>query len=116
MRKPTQLGRPATTLLRLAPEAFLPLLQLFGKSGGEIVGLEDLPKLDFHAAVERRFLEPLNRSLLRWALPEPEAANQLLGFRERAIGNNAFLAVEFDASALLGRIKALDRHKDASFH
>src|SRR5438445_653319 len=46
--------------------------------GPEVVGLEDLADLDLGATIERCTLEPLDRLVLRPALPDPVAGDELL--------------------------------------
>src|SRR5687768_7229186 len=51
----------------------------------EILGLEDRPNLNFRAALERRFLEPLHGFVHGAHFPDPETCDQLLRIRKRPI-------------------------------
>src|SRR5688500_2687551 len=84
--------------------------------GAEILGLEDLANLDLRIAAERRALEPLDCLLLRLHLPDPEARDQLLGLRERAIDDRPILSRESHARALGAGLKSLTREHHSRLH
>src|SRR2546425_12648823 len=65
---------------------FLPADLPRGVALRELSRLEHLPDLHLGAAVERRALQPLDRLFLRFALPEPEAGDQLLRLGEGPVG------------------------------
>src|SRR5688500_537776 len=84
--------------------------------GAEILGLEDLANLDLRIAAERRALEPLDCLLLRLHLPDPEARDQLLGLRERAIDDRPNLSRESHARTLGAGLKAFTRQHHPRLH
>src|SRR5262249_48895735 len=83
----------------LADAGFL-LPQLRCQRWAEFLGLEHLPNLDLFATVERRALDPLDRLFLRADLQDPEAGDQLFGFRKRPVRHCARWPVELHAYAL----------------
>jgi hypothetical protein len=79
-------------------------LFLFAEFGGEfgakILGLEDLADFDFGLLVGHGVgaaFYPPDRLFHRFALPEPEASDQLLGLGEGPIDDGALVAGEVDA-------------------
>src|SRR5439155_24907906 len=71
-------------LLNLAPQPVFLLAQFGRELGAEVRRLEHLADLDL-GVLERGALEPLDRLLLRLALPQPEAGDQFLRLGERAV-------------------------------
>src|SRR4051794_12794969 len=80
------------------------LLAQFGRElGAEILRLVHLAQLDFAVALlegARAALEPLQRFFFRFALPQPEAGDQLLGLGKRAVDDAALVAADFQARTL----------------
>ena len=74
----------------------------------KVFHLEDLA--DFELAFlgigmrVRAALDPVDRFLERVAFPDTESGHELLGFREWAVGDDAFVAGEADAGALGARL------------
>jgi mono/diheme cytochrome c family protein len=100
----------------LARELLLePAMLLDGFALAEVGELEDLPDLDLCAAFERRSLEPLDRLLLRLALPDPVARDELLAFGERPIDDGALVALEADPRAFRARLQAVSGQHHARF-
>src|SRR2546426_3305673 len=66
----------------LRAQALVSLPYLGRERGTEVVRFEDLPNLDLEAVLEGRALEPCDRLFLGLHLPQPEAGDQLLRFRE----------------------------------
>src|SRR6202012_3058345 len=74
----------------------------------ELLGLTDLAQLDLHPAVEqRRPLDPLDRLLLRAALPDPVAGDELLRLGERTVDDGALTPVEPNPRRLGARVQAV---------
>src|SRR6266849_9758691 len=100
--------------LRAKP-SFL-LTQLGRQRFAEILRIEDLPDLDFGAAVERRALHPFNRLLQRFRLNKPEPCDKIAGHGERTMAHAALFSGIFDPGAFRRRMQALARQHDARFH
>src|SRR5690348_1601078 len=73
--------------LDVRADALLALAHLRRQDLAEVLVLEDLPDLDDRIALHRvrAALDPLDGLLQRADLPQPEAGDQLLGLRERAV-------------------------------
>src|SRR5262249_12093263 len=98
-RSPAPPSRRGSPLGRyLLPQPLLLLPELGRELGAEVFGLEHLTDLDFGAAVKGGALEPLDRFILRLALPEPEACDQLLRLGEGPVGHRALGPIELHAS------------------
>src|SRR5688572_11727456 len=85
---PVTLPSTTSTLLVRGGRGTKPLLlgaQLRCQLVPEILGLEDRPNLNFRSAFKRRFLEPLHGFVDGAHFPDPEACDQVLRIRERAI-------------------------------
>src|SRR3989442_14169757 len=90
----------------LLPQALLRLPHFAGwVARREVLRLEYLPYLHFGPAIERSTLEPVDRFLLGIHFPEPEAGNQLLRFRERAVSNDPPVTVELYPRAFRARLE-----------
>src|SRR3970040_1844851 len=87
-----------------------------GRAVAEIGELEDRANLPPRPPVEGRAREPLDRLVLRLALPDPVAGDELLGLGERAVRDRAFLTVEADARTLRARLKTVTGEHHAGFH
>ena len=74
----------------------------------EVLQLEHLPDFDL-AIDERRAAGPLDGLFLRLRLDEPEAGDELLGFRERPVHDGRLAALERDTRALRAGLQALAR-------
>src|SRR4051812_5474854 len=114
---PSALARTRLLLLRnLVAQAVL-LLPEFGRElRPEVRRLEHLADLHLLAAVERRPLEPLDRLLLRAALPQPEPRDQLLGLREGPVDHGALGPVEPHPRALGTGLQPLPGEHHARLH
>src|SRR5437763_11238949 len=113
------LARSGSVLARreaLALALFL-RLELRRQVGAEVLRLEHAADLDLLVALlERRAPDPLDGLLHGLHLPQPEAADQLLGLGERAIDHAALAAAELDAHALGARVQPLARQHHAGLH
>src|SRR5690606_33936329 len=90
-------GLLAGVALGLLADQALALVQLRRQCVAEVGRVEDLTQFDFRAAIERRFLQPLERLGLRRRLPDPEARDQFFRLGKRAVGHRRLAAVELDA-------------------
>src|SRR4026207_1099726 len=63
------------------------LSQFWRELVAEVGCFKHLTNLNFFIIIERSALQPLDRLFFRLHLPEPEAGNELLCFRERTIGD-----------------------------
>src|SRR3712207_260100 len=101
--------------LDLLAQALLGLAQLRRQVLAEVVGLEDLPDLDLGVALHRvrAALDPLDGLLHRADLPQPEARDQLLGLRERAVHDAPVGAAEAHPRTLGAGVEPLAGEHDA---
>src|SRR3954470_14909243 len=84
-------------------DLFEKLALLAGDFRAEIFGLEDLTQLEFGVGAGvgmGALFEPLEGFGFVLDLPDPEAGDELLGFGEGAVGDDALVADEFHAGAL----------------
>src|SRR5438309_1672685 len=87
-----------------------------GQVGAEIICFEHLPNLDLFAAAEGSALEPLDCFVARFALPQPEAGDQLFRLRERSIDDRLLAAgSEFHAHAFRRRLQSFTGEHHAGF-
>src|SRR5436190_7363425 len=86
-----------------------------GELGAEVLGLEHLADLDggLRARDGRHALDPRDRLVLRLALPHPEAGDELLGFRERAVDDGGLAAGKDDPRPLRARVQPFAGQHDA---
>ena len=70
---------------------------------------------DFRARTKWRALYPVDRFLHRLDLPDPEARDELLGFREGAVDHSRLLLGESDALAVRTRAQTVAHHKQSRF-
>src|SRR5690606_30299998 len=98
-----------------APGLLGPLAHLLRVGLAEVVGLVDGPDLDLRLAHHRvrAALDPLDRLLQRGALEHPEARDQLLRLRERAVDHRAPVTGEAHPGALRARLEPLAGQHDA---
>jgi hypothetical protein len=84
-----------------------------GREGvGEVLGVENLPELDF-AVAQRRALDPLDGLVHRGDLPDREAGDQLLRLGERAVDHRgAAVDIECDPLALAARLESVTGQHD----
>src|ERR1700704_38516 len=71
--------------LQLLAHTLLPLLDLGSGHSAKVSRLKHSTNLDLGSPVERSALEPLDRLFHRPHLPQPEAGDQFLRFRERPV-------------------------------
>src|SRR5215472_2988495 len=90
-------------------EAFFLLNFLIVEGSCEVFGLEDLADLYVGVAYVENgtALDPLDGLFERLDLPEPEAGDEFLAFREGAVGDGAVLTGEVDAGTFGGGVKAV---------
>src|SRR5207247_2679008 len=109
-RSPAPRRTPGTDISFLGrlPEQTLFLLAKFRRQRlAEVLGLEHLPDLDLRVGWHRvgTALDPLDRLLLRFHLPQPEAGDELLRFGERSVDYRAFAAGEANPGTLAARLQ-----------
>jgi hypothetical protein len=77
--------------LDLIAQAFFLRPQLRRELGAEVFRFEDLADLDLRFGSRRvgATLDPIDRLLLRLALPDPEAGDQLLRLGKRTVGDDS---------------------------
>src|SRR6476620_8895966 len=101
---------------RLRAQPFLLRAQFRREFGAEVLGLEDLPDLDFGFFAGHRVwtaLDPFDRLLFRFALPQPESGDQFLRFGKRAVDDRTLAVREFHARTLGARMQPLAREHHA---
>src|SRR5207244_5341075 len=89
-----------TALVRgvdLRPQAFFLLAQFRRELRAEVRRFEHTPDLDLGAVTEGRAAEPFECFVFRLHLPQPVAGDELLGFDERAVGDDRLSARPADA-------------------
>src|SRR4029077_6586473 len=92
-------------LLQLVPQRLLARSIFRWKDlGRKVRGLVHLADLDLSAPIERCALEPFHRFFHGLHLPQPEAADEFLGFGEWAVDYGALLTRKRDALALRTRM------------
>src|SRR5262249_15974007 len=77
---------------------------------------EYLADLHLGAVVARSALEPLDRLLFRFGLPDPEAGDQLLRLGEWAVGHGSLVSVEFDPRSFGTGLQSLPSEHHARLH
>src|SRR5580693_8225665 len=97
-------------------EVFFLLNFLVAEGRCELFGLEDLADLYVGLAFVGTALDPLDGLFERLNLPEPEAGDDFLAFREGAVNNGgAVLAGEVDAGAFGGGVKTVVAYQNSGF-
>src|SRR6202167_4878089 len=97
-------------------EVFFLLNFLVAEGRCEVFGLEDLADLYVGLAFVGTALDPLDGLLERLDLPEPEAGDEFLAFREGAVNDGgAVLAREVDAGAFGGGVKTVVAYQNSGF-
>jgi hypothetical protein len=79
---------------------------LDGLALAKVLELEHLPDLDL-AVHERHPARPFDCFFLRLRLDQPEAGDELLRFRERAVDDRGLAARELDPGALRAALEAV---------
>src|SRR5256885_8129801 len=98
----------------LGAQPLLLLAELRLERGTEVVRLEHLANLHF-ALLEGRPLQPFDRLVQRFHLPQPETGDQLLRLGERPVDHRALAAREPDACAFGARLEPLAGEEHAGF-